>query len=193
VPAWWRGRYGVRMSFRPADRIFVDESKARGYYVVATAAASASVHAAERTLRKLLKPGQYRIHFKSEKDSRRRFILARMCELDVRSSVWIVKQLPDKTARPLCLTALVGAAVNGRAAQLTLERDDSLEARDRQLIAGVLRREGGIPLQYGHAAPREHPLLWVSDAVAWCYSNGGDWVRRCDAIVNGRVTLLKKA
>jgi len=43
-------------------------------------------------------------------------------------------------------------------------------------------------MQYRHVAPHEHPLLWVSDAVAWCYSNAGDWIRRVDAIVESRVT-----
>lgn len=57
------------MTFRPADRVYVDESKARGYYVVATATAIGDVQASERALRDLLKPGQRRIHFKSEGDS----------------------------------------------------------------------------------------------------------------------------
>lgn len=34
--------------------------------------------------------------FKSESDSRRRQILSRMCTLDVRVSVWVVKQRSDK-------------------------------------------------------------------------------------------------
>ena len=45
-------------------------------------------------------------------------------------------------------------------------------------------------MQYRHVTPHEHPLLWVSDAVAWCYSNGGDWIRRVEAIVESRVTRL---
>ena len=185
--------YRLRMSFRPADHIFVDESKARGYYVVATAVSAALLRAAEKDLRKLLRPGQSRIHFKSERHSRRRLILARMCELDVRCSVWVVKHRPDKIARPTCLAALANEAVKGRATRLIMERDQSLEVHDRQLIARVLRREGGSSLRYEHANPRERPLLWVSDAVAWCHSNGGDWERRCDAIVAGRVTPLEKA
>lgn len=45
-------------------------------------------------------------------------------------------------------------------------------------------------MQYLHVAPHVHPLLWVSDAVAWCCSNGGGWTRRVDAIVDSRVTRL---
>ncbi|OCG76105.1 hypothetical protein [Microbacterium sediminis] len=113
-----------------------------------------------------------------------------MCALDVRVAVWVVKQLPDKEARPLSLGALVEEAARAGVSQLIIERDESLERADRRLIADVLRREGGSELLYRHVAPHEHPLLWVSDAVAWCYSNGGDWIRRVEPIVEARVTRL---
>lgn len=178
------------MTFRPADRVYVDESKARGYYVVATTTAIRDVQAADRVLRDLLKAGQRRIHFRNESDSRRRQILSRMCTLDVRVSVWIVKQRSDKEARPLSLGALAEKAARAGAAQLIIERDESLERADRRLIADAIRRAGTSEMQYRHVAPHEHPLLWVSDAVAWCYSNGGDWIRRVDAMVESRVTRL---
>lgn len=79
------------MIFQTSDRLYVDESKARGYYIVATASAAGSVQSSEKALRALLKPGQRRIHFKSERDSRRREILSRMNELDVRVAVWVAK------------------------------------------------------------------------------------------------------
>lgn len=148
------------------------------------------MQASERALRDLLKPGQRRIHFKSESDSRRRQILSRMCTLDVRVAVWIVKQRSDKEARPLSLGALTAEAARAGVAQLIIERDESLERADRRLIADAIRRAGSPDIQYRHVAPHEHPLLWVSDAVAWCYSNGGDWIRRVDGIVESRVTQL---
>lgn len=180
---WWS-------DLPPGDRVYVDESKARGYYVVATASAISDVRASERALRDLLKPGQRRLHFKSESDSRRRQILSRMCALDVRVSVWLVRQRSDKEARPLSLAALTEDAVLGGVAKLVIERDASLERADRRLIAETIRRVGPAEMQYLHVAPHEHPLLWVSDAVAWCYSNGGDWVRRVEALVGSRVTRM---
>ncbi|WP_424937774.1 MULTISPECIES: hypothetical protein [Bacteria] len=41
------------MPFNAGDRVFIDESKARGYYVVATAAATGSIPALEKNLREL--------------------------------------------------------------------------------------------------------------------------------------------
>jgi len=158
--------------------------------VVATASALSDVQASERALRDLLKPGQRRIHFKSESDSRRRQILSRMCGLEVRVAVWVVKQRSDKDARSLSLHALAEEAARAGVSELILERDESLERADRRLIADAVRRVGSPEMRYLHAGPHEHPLLWVSDAVAWCYSNGGDWIRRVDAIVAGRVTRL---
>lgn len=141
-------------------------------------------------MQELRLPGQRRVHFKSESDSRRRQILSRMCALDVRVGVWVVRQLPDREARPLSLGSLVDAAARAAVSQLAIERDASLESADRRLISEVLRRHGATQLDYRHAAPHEHPLLWVSDAVAWCYSNGGDWIRCAEPIVESRVTRL---
>ncbi len=182
--------YGELVTFRPADRVFVDESKARGYFVVATAVGAGELQPAERVLRGLLKPGQRRLHFKSESDSRRRQILSRICTLDVRVSAWVVTQRPDREARPLSLGALSEEAVRAGVAQLIIERDESLERADRRLIADAIRRAGSSEMQYRHVAPHEHPLLWVSDAVAWCFTNGGDWVRRVEPVVASRITRL---
>ncbi|MBN9210592.1 MAG: hypothetical protein J0I95_03625 [Microbacterium sp.] len=177
------------MTFRADDRIYVDESKARGYFIVGTGVQTALVPACERAIRSLVKPGQRRIHFTNESDSRRRHLLACMARLDVRCAVWIAEGLPDKAARPLTLSALVESAVSARAARLIVERDASVEKADRRIITETLRRRSAI-VPFVHAAPHEHPLLWVSDAVAWCYSRGGDWVRRVEPLVRHRTTRL---
>ncbi|MFT3798734.1 hypothetical protein [Microbacterium sp.] len=178
------------MMFRTSDRLYVDESKARGYYVVATAAAVGSVRECERSLRTLLKPGQRRVHFKSERDSRRREILSRMNELDVRVAVWISDGRPNKEARDLCMVEMAAEACRSGVDELIIERDASLEVADRRLIAGVVQSEAASHLRYQHSAPHEHPLLWVSDAVAWCCSSGGDWKRRAEPLVKDRVVRL---
>ncbi|NLB47584.1 MAG: hypothetical protein GX814_07605 [Microbacteriaceae bacterium] len=113
-----------------------------------------------------------------------------MNELDVRVAVWIAKGRPSKEARDLCIAGVAAAACHSGADQLILERDDSLMGADRKLIASILRQEKNIDLKYQHAAPHEYPLLWVSDAVAWCYSSGGDWKRRAEPLVEHRLIML---
>lgn len=95
--------------------------------------------------------------------------------------------MPDREARPRCLTSLTKEAARAKATHLLIERDDSIMQIDRSLIAGVLRKEQATELIYRHVAPHEHPLLWISDAVAWCYSRGGDWIRRAEPLVEARV------
>ena len=51
------------------------------------------------------------------------------------------------------------------------------------MIAAALRRNGHYELSYQHAAPGDHALLWVSDMVAWCCYQGGDWIRRASPLI----------
>ncbi|MPV50410.1 hypothetical protein GCG21_10430 [Pseudactinotalea sp. HY160] len=74
--------------------------------------------------------------------------------------------------------------------RLVIERDESLQRADRSTIAEVVRRDEGASLEYRHAGPHEQPLLWVGDAAAWCVTNGGEWRRRADPLVESRIFRL---
>ncbi|VXC53471.1 hypothetical protein ARTHRO9V_280375 [Arthrobacter sp. 9V] len=92
--------------------------------------------------------------------------------------------MPDKKARPLCLERLLEDLVAGGASKLVLESDESLQQSDRRLIAQHLKALGGADgFQYMHCKAHEEPLLWVSDAVAWCHQKGGDWIRKASPLV----------
>ena len=185
VSGW---KYILAMAFKPAEKVFVDESKARGYFLVATSSDTSNLKVSEKALRSLLKPGQRRIHFKKERDSRRREILSLMSTLELRVTVFICQGLDERQARVLCLEALVGMAVESEIFSLVIERDETLVQSDKRIIAGILLSEGST-LDYQHVGPHEHPLLWVSDAVAWSFYCGGDWLRRCSPIVNEVIYL----
>ena len=60
------------MIFQRDDYVYVDESKARAYILVATAVSAADRASVEKELRSLLKHGQRRLHFNSESDRRGR-------------------------------------------------------------------------------------------------------------------------
>ncbi|ALS57699.1 hypothetical protein [Rathayibacter toxicus] len=55
--------------------VFIDETKARGYVVAASAVASAHVKRTEQAVRALVRQGQRRFHFNHESDSSRRGLL----------------------------------------------------------------------------------------------------------------------
>jgi len=176
-------------AYRKGARVYVDECKAKGYYIAAAVVMPQDASRVDKALRVLNRPGQRRIHFTNESDSSKRKILSEVAKLGISVIVYQVKGEPDRAARPLCLNALIEDLTAAECARLIIERDESLERADRQLIAAALRRTGGHGLRYEHAAPNEHPLLWVSDMVAWCCYKGGDWLRRVGTIVVETRTL----
>ncbi|GLI27133.1 hypothetical protein ARHIZOSPH14_13750 [Agromyces rhizosphaerae] len=177
------------MPFSAGDRVFVDESKSGGYYIAAAATASTDVASIERRLRGLRAGGRSAIHFNDESKRRDQLIRA-LCELEVRVHVYVMRRARDTVARPALLRALVADLIDGGAADLTLERDASLEAADRRVIRGELDRLGALTrLKYGHRGRTEQPMLWIADAVAWCEQKGGVWPQKVAPIVARRVVI----
>ena len=180
----------VMSIFEPRAHVFVDESKTKGYFIAAAAVAPENVTTIDKGLRKLTRRGQSRMHFKSESDSSRRELLARMAEMDVRVQLYVVRGHSDKVARIMCLQALVSDLARAGVTRLLIERDASIMAADRRIIrASLIDNDYVDQLQYQHVAPVDHSVLWVSDAVAWCHQAGGEWIKRAEPIV-GEITKL---
>jgi hypothetical protein len=57
-----------------SGHVFVDESKRRGYLLVASVVVPGDLDSVRRVLRGLVLPGQRRLHMKDENDQRRRSI-----------------------------------------------------------------------------------------------------------------------
>jgi len=176
--------------FEPRTHVFVDESKTKGYFVAAAAAAPENVTNIDKGLRRLTRRGQSRMHFNSESDPSRRTLLARMAEMDVQVQLYVVRGYSDKAARIMCLQALVSDLAGAGVTRLLIERDDSIMAADRRIIrASLIENEYLDQLHYQHVSPADHSVLWVSDAVAWCHQAGGEWIKRADPLV-GEITKL---
>jgi hypothetical protein len=164
--------------------VFVDESKSKAYYVAASVIAPADIAAARRAISALRRAGQRRVHFKSESDASRNAFLKGAIAAGLTTRLYVVRNMPDKAARPMCLERLVQDLTEAGASKLVLESDESLEQADRRIIAQHLKLLGVADgLQYRHCKPHEEPLLWVSDAVAWCHQKGGDWIRKAAPLV----------
>ncbi|MEC3920292.1 hypothetical protein [Nocardia sp. CDC160] len=164
---------------------FVDETKQHGLLIVSTLTEVCHLQQARKVLQSKRLPGQNRIHFKTERDSRRHEICSALCALKVRVMVYDATAIKDAVeARTDCLTAVVEdlAALGGR--RLTIEQDDSLVQADRRTFYNAVRKfDVAATLEYEHRRPNQEPLLWVSDAVAWCVAKGGDWRRRVDPLI----------
>jgi hypothetical protein len=166
---------------------FVDESKSKAYYLAASIVAPGDLASARRAVLALRRQGQRRVHFKSESDRSRSAFLSGAITAGIKARVYVARNLPDKLARPLCLGRMLEDLVGAKAARLILESDESLEKSDRRFIAAQLQSLEGMTLQYAHCKAYQEPLLWVSDAVAWCHQKGGDWLRRAAPLVESVV------
>jgi len=176
-----------RMGPVPGQHIFVDETKApRHYLMVAAVVLPQDLVSLRQAMRGLLLPGQRRTHFKSESDSRRRAIASTICATAVRVVIYNASAVRDqREARHACLEAIVTDAAECAAQLLVIERDDSLWEADRKLLYQQVRKAGcAETLRYQHPRAHEESLLWIPDAVAWCWAKGGDWRRRVEPVVH---------
>jgi hypothetical protein len=104
--------------------------------------------------------------------------------------VWHCRDGRDVAARQVCLSAVVPAMIDLGVSRLVLESCQHQDARDRRTLAEAVRKAGG-ELGYEHFRPAEDALLWVSDALAWCYGAGGEWRRRASMLLDEVVDLDK--
>lgn len=154
---------------------YVDESFAGDYIVAAAIVAAHKVNANRAAVRRLLRPGQARIHFKKESNARRMQILTGLEALGVTVRVYVAEN--GRGARRVCLERMVPDLAALGVMRLVLERDDALVESDRRTLFELTRKHAE-DMEYRHLRAREDVLLSVADAVAWCYTRGGRWRAR---------------
>jgi hypothetical protein len=137
-------------------------------------------------MRELLLSGCRRVHFKTEKDSRRKLIASRLARNGPEVHIYLGRG-PSEQVRALLLERLASDAIDAGVTRLVLDsRDLASNQRDRSALGNRTKaREAGMV--HEHIESWTEPALWVSDAVAWCHGAGGDWRRRISPII-GSVT-----
>lgn len=169
------------------QRLYVDETKARGYVLVAGALLPSDAGAIRKVVRALIAPGQYRVHMKAEKTPRQHLILSTLVELGVRAIVYEAdsqRHRTDIARRHACLERLVHDAAGG-VEHLVLESDSSQDGRDRQDLIEFTRAAGcRESLTYEHVTAAAEPLLAVPDAIAWAWARGGAWRGRVEPLID---------
>ena len=164
--------------------MFVDESKSRIYTMVAAVVVPGDQTALRRDVRTLVLPGQRRLHFTNESDSRRRHILATLERLGVRAHVVQSDHKREAAGREACHRDLVALAARDGHERIVFERDESIEHADRRILYDAVRRLGaGDAISYAHETAHQEPLLWIADAIAWSHARGGDWRRRVQPLI----------
>jgi len=170
---------------------FVDETKVRGLMVVCAVLEPRNLAPSRVAMRNLLLPRQTRLHFVKERDDRKGKILSTVSGLSVQITVYDASRLRDeRAARRLCLERIVDDLAEMSAHRLVIEQDDSLVRSDQGTLYRAVRRHGvEASLVYEHMSPRMEPLLWIPDAVAWCWAKGGVWKDRVLPLVDEVRTL----
>jgi hypothetical protein len=161
--------------------VFVDDSVRQSYVLCAVWVAENDVNQVRRTIRAMCRPGQRRLHFGKEQDSRRRQLLAQHADLPIYAQISLAHG--NRVAgRRWCLERLVCDAVTEyperRVARIVIESRRSVEDDwDRRVIYGeLLRLDAELPYEHLHAY--EEPMLWAADAIAWAFTAGAEWRNR---------------
>ncbi|MFE2754224.1 DUF3800 domain-containing protein [Actinosynnema sp. NPDC059335] len=175
-----------------AVQAFVDESRRKDTYFLAAALVELGDLTRLRTaLRALLFPGQRELHFQRETPQRRKAILSRLVEWEVRVDLYRADcGRSEEQARQTCLVRLVDDLLDIDARRLVL---DSRPGRDRHDVRTIRNASGKRPrdsgLLYEHFDSALEPLLWVADIAAWSYGAGGDWTRRVEPVIGSVIRL----
>lgn len=169
-PPWPRGSH-----------VFVDESKSRDYTLVAAIAVPNDLAAARSGVSRLRHKGSSSIHMTKESPGTRKRILAGLGGLPV--SAYVVQcanpGLSELERRFTCLEHLLERCDEASVASLTIELDESIRKHEEQFLLEARRRMSlSDEFRYHWRRRNEEPLLWVADAVAWSYVQGGDWRNR---------------
>lgn len=169
-----------------ARHIYIDETKERGYVLVASFHIADNLSDLRKTMRGLVLRGQTRVHMAKESDPRRRAICAAICAASVNATIYDAGQRyrDPLHARSACLQAVISDTNVGEETLIVLEQDDSIIHWDRQRLIELTRAEGRREnLRYEHRRAKTELLLTVPDAIAWCWARGGHWKRRIEPVI----------
>jgi hypothetical protein len=161
----------------------------RGYLVVAACVYGDYLRVTRKELRNLILPGQRSLHMKDERDSRKREIadmIIGMENLGMRVFVYDAgRSGTERDRRARCLAALVDDALEYEKARIVFDLDETVLSWDRQRMLELTRAaEARERISYEHHHRHAEPVLAIPDAIAWCWSKGGDWRRRIRPIVS---------
>ena len=167
---------------------FIDESvRDQRYLLCMTLVAPAQLAPSRRELSSLLLPGARELHFKKEKEPRRRRLIDRIAALEVTTTVYLgaCTRKTEEETRQKCLERAVTDLLAENAHRLVLDSRDHRDVHDRQTMQRALgHRPSKTELTYEHLNSTAEPLLWISDAVGWCFGAGGDWRRRASRLID---------
>ncbi|WP_231595124.1 hypothetical protein [Salinibacterium sp. SWN1162] len=120
-------------------------------------------------LRPLLLPGQIKLHWTDESESRRRRIIALLCELGTMNVVIAhrsTRQKKTERFRRKCLGDFYSEMTAMNVQDVTLEsRSPKQDKLDRAHIVGLQNSGQSKGVRITHLRGGDEPLLWIADAA----------------------------
>jgi hypothetical protein len=171
--------------------VYCDESKAKGFVLVAASVPCGDHSRARDALERLTLKRQVRIHFRREDDARKEKILEALLELGcIAATVYDARGRSDKEGRDVAVARMAEDAARGLAQRIVVETDDSVVAADKLIIASRLLAAGrDRQTSFHHMRASEESLLALPDTLAWCYAKDGAWRRRVEPMIKEVIVL----
>ncbi|MEV6903738.1 hypothetical protein [Amycolatopsis sp. NPDC051372] len=172
---------------------FVDESaRNRQFLLCVTLVEPAHLRPTRRALTELLLRGARELHFKKEKEPRRRQLIDQMAKMSVSVRMYTGSCSPktEEAVRQQCLRQMAEDLLAVGAHRLVLDTRNERDAHDHRTLWQTLgSRPSKTELTYEHLDSTLEPILWISDAVAWCFGAGGGWAQRVAGLIDAHIKL----
>lgn len=168
--------------------VFIDESKANAYTLVAATIVASNVATVRSEVGKLRHKGSSSIHMRQESPQQRHKIIGGLKQLQLRTHVVRCSdtRLSDLEKRFRCLDVVLDQCALWGAARLTIELDASIVKHEKQFFVEATRNRAlRADFSYQWLARDADPLLWVPDVVAWSHAKGGTWREAIRPLVTG--------
>lgn len=163
---------------------YVDETKARGYVLAVVFVPPRDVHKLRATLRGLRAAGSRSIHFHKANNSQRAAVIDALVSSGVNAMIITNRTHPRTPPREASVRALARQAVRLDVSLIVLERDQTIERKDRRWLFEELNK---TTVRYEHRERHEDALLWAADAIAWCWQHGDPWKQRAAPLIAQQV------
>jgi hypothetical protein len=163
---------------------FVDETgRGSTYGLAAAIVCRCELATVRQAVRRLVRPGQRRVHFAKEQDRNRKSFLSAVARTSVRA-LFVATYGRPAIARSECWALLVPELISYGVGELVIESVAGSEDDDRRDIRNALASKGLLEqLTYRHRKPAEEPMLWVADAIAWAAAARAPWRARIASIL----------
>lgn len=170
---------------------FIDESRRGNRYLMAVVMVTPpQLTPLRQQMRRLLMPGERELHFKKEKEPRKRSLAQQVARLHFETAIYVAPwNRSDEPARQACLARITHDLIMRDAQLMVLDSRNSWDGNDRDFhdrstLQRILDKQPrGGHLVFQHVDSTAEALLWLADVVAWCWGAGGAWRQKIGPVV----------